>query len=256
MKIKSFVLVLGLVFVNTLVYAGGRNALPAFKATLTRKVLLAKHVSPRTPRSLTIPPGNIKTVSPYKIPRQRFTVLGHISDGIFIMDSSTDLPKVIPARYRSKEGKYSVTPRMDEHEKELLESEFEAFRGIHLMDLADLKNLLKNGSQVDKTHYSRIHFTTSLETALWYATPQYRYETIPVLITFKSYCYDSFGVSYEDIPAKDQEVFAYLHHNGKDAWYHVSLINGNIITEPLEFYFAKQKTAEQDTNNHASSNGS
>ena len=80
---------------------------------------------------------------------------------------------------------------------------------------------------------------------------------IPILVTKNHHTILSYWNSFDaDIPAKKQEVFAYLHHNGKYDWYHVSLINENIITEPLEFYFAKQKTAEQDTNNHASSNGS
>lgn len=268
MKIKSFVLVLGLVFVNTLVYAGGRNALPAFKATLTRKVLLAKHVSPRTPRSLTIPPGNIKTVSPYEIPRQRFTVLGNISNGTFIMNPITDTPKVISPRPRLRDDWWAWENKLcTKLPDKFTKSKSILFRGISINNLAELENLLRNGSQINKTSYREIYFSSDLSDALFYMIQHIRFsKRIPVLITVKSsydmdYDYTDKGNEFPsnhfysfdtDIPAQEQEIFAYLYHNGKNDWYHVSLTEqGKIITQLLSVYFKEQKAAKPDTNNKA-----
>ena len=130
--------------------------------------------------------------------------------------------------------------------------------------LLELENLLRNGSQVNKTSYNAIYFSSDPEDATYYMGLQYK--GIPVLITVKS-SYDMdydltneedespskyHTLFFDDIPAKEQEVFAYLYYNGKNDWYHVSLTEqSKIITKLLSVYFKEQKVAKPDTNNKA-----
>ena len=54
-----------------------------------------------------------------------------------------------------------------------------------------------------------------------------------------------------DIPAQEQEIFAYLYHNGKNDWYHVSLTEQDkIITKRLAVWVKEQKAATLDTKNN------
>ena len=244
---------LGLVVVNTCTYAQHKNILPTLEATLTRKSASIVRINPEIPYlTKTIPGGG--TVPLYKIPRQRFTVLGNISNGTFIMSPTTDTPKVISPRPHLREDWWAWEENLcAKLPDEFTKSKSILFRGISINNLAELENLLRNGSQIDKTSYRGIYFSSDLSDALYYVIHHVRFsKRIPVLITVKS----SYDMDYDytdeennfpsndfysfdtDIPAQEQEIFAYLYHNGKNDWYHVSLTEqGKIITQLLSVYF-------------------
>lgn len=267
MKLKSLVLALGLVLVNTCVYAQPKNILPTLEATLSRKVASTLRTEARIPCSAKITPGSVKNIAPYTAPRQRFTVLGNVSNGTFIMDPLKDTHKVISQRPALRDDLFAWKEKcIGKIPSEFRNSKSILFRGMSINNLADLENLLRNGSQVDKTSCYAIYFSSNPSDAFFYMfNSRYNKDIIQVLVTVKSSYKrdyepiddgDNFRPSYfrsfdEDIPAKDQEVFVYLHHNSEDDWYHVSLTEQDkIITKRLTAWVKEQKVAKLDTKNN------
>lgn len=255
-------LALGLVLVNTCVYAQPKNILPSLENALVRKGAGVIRTSQRIPHLAKIAPGSTQTVSPYTLPRQRFTVLGNMFNGTFIMDPPTDTRKVISQRPCHREDWWAWEDKLfGKLPRKFVESKFILFRGMSINNLAELENLLRNGSQVNETHYDAVYFSSDPSDAFHYMKERVRAtKGIPVLITVKS----SYDLDYEpidtednfpsnhfhsfdtDIPATQQEVFVYLYYNGKDDWYHVSLTSqGKIITKRLAVYIKEQKATKQ-----------
>ena len=254
MKLKSFLFALGLVFINTCIYAQGKNFLSALEKAFTRKSVSIIHTNPKISHPTEIIPGGA-TVPVDKIPNQRSTVLGNISNGTFILDPQADTQKVTSRRPRFQGDWLTWENKLSAKlVNEFIKSNSILFRGISINNLAELENLLRNGSQIDKTHYRKIYFSSELSDAIYHVIYHVRFsKRIPILVTKNHHTILSYWNSFDtDIPAKKQEVFAYLYHNGKYDWYHVSLTKqGKIITQLLSVYFKEQKAAKPDTNNKA-----
>ena len=256
MKLKSFLLVLGLIFVNTCVYAQRRDMYAALEAVLDKEGARIVRQSAKVPR-LTNTPLSKFAVTPYRIPRQRFTVLGNISHGTFIMDPRTDTRKVVPRPSYQDRWKWK-NACFDKLYREFVDSRTVLFRGMGVNNLAEIENLLRNGSEIEKTSYDAIYFSAILSDTIFFMEEEIRGGAkIPVLITVKLSSYEDWEFIdldsplqhilpfYENIPAAEQEVFAYLRHNGEYDWYHVSLTEqGKIITQLLSAYLKEKNAAK------------
>ena len=142
MKLKSFLFALGLVFINTCIYAQGKNFLSALEKAFTRKSASIIHTNPKISHLTKIIPGGA-TVPVDKIPNQRSTVLGNISNGTFILDPQADTQKVTSRRPRFQGDWLTWENKLSAKlVNEFIKSNSILFRGISINNLAELENLL------------------------------------------------------------------------------------------------------------------
>ena len=117
------------------------------------------------------------------------------------------------------------------------------YRGMHVADLENVKDILLNGLKVGKTHENGIYVTTAPILARHYARTQTPGE-IPVFVTMEQddvvdYLQPKRNeyFSETDIPAEAiSHVFAFLEVDGKPNWHRVVLQDKMIfIPLPKEF---------------------
>ena len=138
--------------------------------------------------------------------------------------------------------------------KDILENKESFYRGMRLGKLDDIKNLLINGLEVNKSNYSgEIYASLQISIPLYYATMGS--ENLPVLIqipateTLRSYAPEAFPtedryaakafqtgevcIFRRDIPAHFiSNVWVFLEVNGKPDWYKVTLENDELVFVP------------------------
>ena len=138
--------------------------------------------------------------------------------------------------------------------KDILENKESFYRGMRLGKLDDIKNLLINGLEVNKSNYSgEIYASLQISIPLYYATMGS--ENLPVLIqipateTLRSYAPEAFPtedryaakafqtgevcIFRRDIPAHFiSNVWVFLEVNGKPDWYRVTLEDDALVFTP------------------------
>ena len=129
--------------------------------------------------------------------------------------------------------------------KDILENKASFYRGMRLGELDEVKNLLVNGLEVDKTNYSgKIYASLQVSVSLWYATTIGK-ESLPVLIqipateTLRSYAPEAFRtgdkcIFRRDIPARFiSNIWVFLEVDGEPSWYKVTLEDGELVFIPV-----------------------
>ncbi|MBO4675903.1 MAG: hypothetical protein J5601_07475, partial [Elusimicrobiaceae bacterium] len=148
-------------------------------------------------------------------------------------------------------GRYTAQTFLPE---DILENKESFYRGMRLGKLDEVKNLLVNGLELDKTNYSgEIYASLQVSISLWYAT--IGNENLPVLIqipateTLRSYAPEAFPtegkhapkafrtgevcVFRRDIPARFiSNIWVFLEVNGEPGWYKVTLEDGELVFTP------------------------
>ena len=108
------------------------------------------------------------------------------------------------------------------------------YRGIALNDIGELKNLLENGLEAQRSRDGKMFFSGWLPTSLFFS--KHAREKIPTIIQFQvpedmlvyKYNYDYF-VMQDISPVYFNQVMIFLEVNGKPGWYTVTLENGELV---------------------------
>ncbi|MBR4356054.1 MAG: hypothetical protein IKP96_05785 [Elusimicrobiaceae bacterium] len=136
--------------------------------------------------------------------------------------------------------------------QDILKNEKSFYRGMRLEKIDDLKNLLINGLEIDKTHY-RGEIFTSLDASvpLWYATMGNEHRLIvlikiPVTESLRSYAPEAWPIEDRYAPRRSQrgdevffrrdvpirfisDVWIFWEVDGKPDWYKVTLENDELV---------------------------
>lgn len=131
------------------------------------------------------------------------------------------------------------------------------YRGLRLKNTAELKNILVNGMEINKTHHGVIYVSPNVSVALGYMFPHQTAqllgtaedEMLPVLIkipvterllkeNLPGKTQEDFGgrrVLYNDVPVDMiSEVAVYVEKNGVRGWYKVIWENEQLVFMPVE----------------------
>ena len=120
------------------------------------------------------------------------------------------------------------------------------YRGMAIADLVELKNILVNGLETNKTNFKKKVFTAyDPLTAVLYARPTHLFNEnanlpvlikIPITALLEQYAPESFATAQafrQNIPAAAiSDVWILLEVNKKADWYKVALEDGKIVLFP------------------------
>ncbi len=120
------------------------------------------------------------------------------------------------------------------------------YRGMAIVDMDELKNILVNGLEVNKSHHNKKIFTAyEPATSVLYAQPTHRFDTkanLPILIKipitlaleqYESIHFETARAFQQNIPASAiSDVWVLLEVNQKADWYKAVLEDGEIILFP------------------------
>lgn len=190
---------------------------------------------------------------------------GALPAGAFTLDPLKDTQSVVspaipyaPSRDADFVGKQwaRVSQRMQELAQALpmdkMSAAFPLFRGMTLNSLEEVKNVLTNGLELDKSGFQSIYFASNLRGGTDGSSPLFfasspNNPTIPVLVVRNSgeggavssaHNYTTFD---HDVSKEGLSVFAYLQHEGKAGWYQMTLQeDGNLLAVPVETYLTDQ----------------
>ncbi len=116
------------------------------------------------------------------------------------------------------------------------------YRGMLLHHTEELKNILINGLELDKTRHAGIFASSEILTALLYAANDVpTFMALPVLIRIPKTSQLStpampcgLALFSQDIPANFlTDVMVFLEVGGKPGWYKVTLENGELVFTPV-----------------------
>ena len=225
----------------------GRGILPR-KNFATLKARVQSAIS-RT--RVPITPPNVPHIQITNLPKQPLVKLGGTADNAPAVLSARMLPGADSwdiIRLTDDIGAYTGQTFLP---KDILENKESFYRGMRLEKLDDIKNLLINGLEVNKSNYSdKIHASLQISIPLWYATMGS--ENLPVLIqipateVLHSYAPEAFPtedryapkafqtgeecVFRRDIPASFiSNIWVFLEVEGKPDWYKVTLEDGELV---------------------------
>ncbi len=152
---------------------------------------------------------------------------------------------LVPARILDRKEFHQSVFREHEfrHLPTSLNSEIPAvYRGMNLGSLKEIKNILVNGLQREKTYYQRLFFSADIDVAVFFANDE---QSVPVVVKvevtseLEEFCplihdYDDNYTFSQDIPASFlTDVFTYIEIDGQGGWYKVILLNGELILKPV-----------------------